>query len=135
MSTSIVYLLTLVFGAIFLALFLVLGSYTGKSWHKSAPLEKVCLSAGKWAIMGRGCFRPMILLKLGRCVEFFRREVVPFLFGVLLLLAFLLFAMMFAYCLCRGWIILFTGDTSFLPPLYVVLSNLDALLSGRPMGG
>lgn len=77
----------------------------------------------------------MILSKLGRCVEFFKREVVPILFGLLLFLAFLLFAMMFAYCLCRGWIILFTGDTSFLPPLHVVLSNLDALFSGRSMGG
>ncbi len=61
----------------------------------------------------------MILSKLGSFWRFLKEDVIPIVFALLFLLSFLCVACMFAYCLGRGWLILWTGDVDFLPPLSV----------------
>lgn len=45
------------------------------------------------------------------------KEVIPFLGGLLFFWAFCTMGVIVAYLVCRGWLIVFTGDVDFLPSL------------------
>lgn len=66
----------------------------------------------------------MIRSKLGRLWRILKDEVVPVFVGALFMLSFLAFSVLVAYSVCRGWLILFTGDVEFLPALPVLLSSI-----------
>lgn len=66
----------------------------------------------------------MILSKFGRLWRILKDEVVPFVFGLLFFFSFVFFCLVFSYMICRGWIILFTGDVDFLPPLDVLFRGM-----------
>lgn len=71
---------------------------------------------------------PMIRSKLGSFLGSFWRilkdEIVPLIFGLLMFLSFVFSCLVFSYMICRGWIILFTGDVDFMPPLDVLFHGM-----------